>query len=182
MVHVSIQHIIGTAALIGLAISAALAYQIIVGYVETSVLQSQLKQTAEYVSMSIANMISLTEFTYGILSTGTVTKRLSLPADLSGKTYIVRLVGEGGRYSVRVEISSRSDLYATSPILVNSTATSMLILTDETVQEFENRNIRLSDESVRPQTYVYGGNPNIVIWCEKIGGVIYAGLGLRGSG
>lgn len=177
MVHVSIQHIIGTAALIGLAISVALAYQIIVGYVETSVLQSQLNQTAEYVSMSMANIISLTEFTYGILSTGTVTKRLSLPADLSGKTYIIRLVNESGRYIVRVEIAGRSNLYATSPILVNSTATPILILTEETVQKFEN--IRLSDERVKPQTYVYGGNPNIVIWCEKIGDVIYAGLGLR---
>ncbi|MEM2169421.1 MAG: hypothetical protein QW186_06425 [Candidatus Bathyarchaeia archaeon] len=180
MVYASIQHIIGTAALIGLAISAALAYQITVGYIETSVLQSQLNQTAEYVSMSMANMISLTEFTYGILSTGTVIKRLSLPVDLSGKTYIIRLVKEVGRYRVRVEIDGRSDLYATSPILVNSTATSILILTDETIQEFEN--IRLSDESVKPKTYVYGGNPNIVIWCEKIGDVIYAGLGLREPG
>lgn len=185
MVHVSIQHIIGTIALIGLALSAALAYQIIIGYIEVNVLQSQMNQTAEYVSMSIANIISLTEFTYGILPVGgTITKRLNLPADLSGKNYIVRLVNESGKYYVYVEISGKSDLYAKSPIPVNSTTTPIIMVTEKMIRDgsirlLDGRFVNLSDDDVKPQAYIYGGNPNAVVWCEKREDVLYVGLGLR---
>lgn len=172
MVDVSVSHIIGTAALIGLVISVALAYQIIVGYVENNVFQSQLKQTAEYVSMNIANQISLTEFTYGILSTGTVTKKLDLPKDLSGKTYVVRLISESGNYYVEAQLTQRRELTARAPIPIHSTTTPVEII-DNITKLPENG---LTDSRVTVVTEVYGGDPNIVIWCERLD-KLYIGLG-----
>ncbi|MCX8170943.1 MAG: hypothetical protein N3E47_03075 [Candidatus Bathyarchaeota archaeon] len=171
MVHVSIQHIIGTVALIGLAVSVVLAYQIIVGYVEANVLKTQLNQVAEYVSMSFSNIISLTSFTYGILNESiTVSKGLKLPADLGGKIYTIRLVNDSDGLYVLAEIPGRSNLYAKSPIPV-SPATKVQIIMDE--------NFALNDPSIKPKKHVYGGNPNIVVWCENREGVLYIGLGLR---
>ncbi|MBS7624239.1 hypothetical protein KEJ29_01505 [Candidatus Bathyarchaeota archaeon] len=171
MVHISIQHIIGTVALIGLAISLALAYQIVVGYVEENVIRTQLSQTAEYVSMSISHIINLMDFTYGMFKEYvTVSKSLNLPSDLSGKAYIIRLVNESGILYVRVEIPGRSSLYAKSSIPVNP-ASNISIVTDE--------NFTPNDSTIEPKEYVYGGNPNVVVWCEIRKGVLYIGLGLR---
>ncbi|MBS7640654.1 MAG: hypothetical protein QXE73_03030 [Candidatus Bathyarchaeia archaeon] len=171
MVQVSIQHIIGTIALIGLTVSLALAYQIVVEYVKDNVVRTQLSQTAEYVSMSISNMMSLMDFTYGIFKEYvTVSKKLNLPADLSGRAYIVRLANETGNLYVLVEISGRSDLYAKSPIPVSPTS-NVQIITDE--------NFTLNDPSIKPKKYVYGGNPNAVVWCECRDNVFYIGLGLK---
>ena len=179
---VPISHILGTAALIGLVISAALAYQIIVGYVETNVLKSQLKQTAEYVSMNLVNLISLTEFAYGGLSTPSVMiKTLNLPKDLSEKPYLVRLVNESGKCYIKVELVTRSDLYAKSPIPLNSTNARITIATEDVITRIT---ADFPDDTITLSSVVYGGNPNIVVWCWKnTSDLIYAGLGsLTGGG
>ena len=172
---VPIAHIIGTAALIALVMSVTLAYQIIVGFVETNVLKAQLKQVAEYASMNLVNLITLTEFAYGDISTLTVmTKSLKLPEDLGGNPYRVRLVNEGGNYYVQAELVTRTDLTAKSPLPLNSTKTSVIIVTDE---------IQLPDSSVTPSNVVYGGNPNIVVWCWKnSSNSMCAGIGVRAGG
>ncbi|MEM2464187.1 MAG: hypothetical protein QXL85_01045 [Candidatus Bathyarchaeia archaeon] len=171
MVHVSIQHIIGTVALIGLAVSVALAYQIVIGYVEENAIRAQLGQAAEYVSMNIANIVSLADFTYGMFSPQkTVSKRLNLPAAIGRKPYKLAIVGRGGEYYVRVEVAGREDLYAESPILVSPTWR---------IRVFTAGGDEPSDTRINPQERVYGGNPNVVVWCEKMGdGTIYIGLGL----
>ncbi|MEM2351336.1 MAG: hypothetical protein QXT26_02905 [Thermoproteota archaeon] len=171
MVHVSIQHIIGTVALIGLVVSLALAYQIIVVSVETSVLKTQLNQVAEYVSMCISNVMSLTDFTYGIFKEYvTVSMNLDLPADLGGKVYVIRFVNETGGLYVLVEVPGRRDLYAKSSISVNPTS-NIQVVVDE--------NFAPSDPTVEPKSHIYGGNPNAIVWCEVRGDVLYIGLGLR---
>ncbi|MEM1556955.1 MAG: hypothetical protein QXD53_05525 [Candidatus Bathyarchaeia archaeon] len=170
MVQVSTQHIIGTVALIGLAISLALAYQIVVNYIKDNVTKTLLSQTAEYVSMSISNIISLTDFTYGILKEGvSVSKSLNLPENLGGKAYTIMLSGTGGLH-VLVEVPGRSDLYAKSPVPVNSTS-NIQIVSDE--------NFTLTEPTIKPQKYVYGGNPNVVVWCEYRNNTLYIGLGLK---
>jgi len=158
---VPIEHIVGTAALIGLVISAALAYKTILGYVETSILQAQLRQIAEYISMNIVNLISLAEFAYGNASTLTVmVKVLKLPTDLAGEAYLVRLVCEGGDCYVQVELTMRSGLSTRLPINLSSTGTRVIFITGE---------VQLPDHTIKPSNAVYGGNPNAVVWCWKNG-------------
>ncbi len=172
---VPIAHIIGTAALIALVISITLAYQIVVDYVETNVLKAQLKQVAEYVSMNLVNLITLTEFAYGDLSTLTVmTKSLNLPEDLGGNPYRIRLINEEGNCYVQAELVIRTDLTAESPIPLNSTKTRVIIVTSE---------IQLPDSSIVPSNMVYGGNPNIIVWCWKnSSSSMCAGIGVKMGG
>lgn len=185
MVHVSIQHIIGTVALIGLAVSVALAYQIIIGYVEGNVIRTQLSQIAEYTSMSITNMISLTDFTYGILSTGeAISKRLNLPAAINGKPYNLTMLERNSGYHVRVSIIGRNDLYAESPIALGSTQRRIVVI-------FTGGAPPIADSDIEPRAWVYGGNPNTVVWCRKVTEIImennksveveivYVGLGIQ---
>lgn len=174
MVQVSIQHIIGTAALIGLAVSLALAYQIVVSSVEISVLKSQLSQVAEYVSMSASNIISLADFTYGIFKEYvTVSKSLNLPANLGGKIYTIKLMNDIRGLYVLIEVPGRSDLYATSAIPINPSINIQVVIEEGVFTP--------SDSSIKPKSLVYGGNPNVVIWCEYRDKVLYVGLGLRES-
>ena len=178
---VPITHIIGTVALIGLVISVALAYGIIVDYIEANVLKSQVKQIAEYVSMNLVNLISLTEFAYGDLSSPTVmTKTLELPEDLNENPYLVRLVNESGNCYVEVKLITRSDISARSPVPLNSTRAHITIATEETINGI---NSIFPDETITLFTTVYGGNPNIIIWCWKYDSdTIYAGLGIQAGG
>jgi len=172
---VAIQHIVGTAALLVLVISLAYAYQTVVTSVQIGAIRTQASQVAEYVAQSVSDIVSLTEFAYGALSSGTVSKSLKLPTDLSGKPYLVRLESEGGSYYVVVEVSGLSNLRASSPIPLKNTTAVVRIVVDEGLELF--------DEKVRPKPYVYGGNPKAVVWCEKRleegGYVILVGLGVR---
>lgn len=177
---VSIQHIIGTVALIGLVVSLALAYQIVTSSVESSTIKTQLSQIAEYVSMNLANVISLTDFTYGILDTslGPVTKRLDLPQTIGGKPYNLTILrGDGGCY-VYVEIIGRSDLHASSPMVVKPTQR-VTILTSTDLEYAENL---LRNFDVKPRAWVSGGSPNVVVWCYMGDNTVYAGLGLLEGG
>lgn len=174
MVEVSIQHILGTVALIGLVISATLAYQVVVGYVETNILKSQLKQVAEYVSLNIVSLVNLVEFAYGELSTETVTKDLNLPVDLGGKSYLVRIVKEGDAWCVEAALATRADLNAKSPIPLSSTRALVRFITDPSSADGP------SDENVAVAAELYGGDPKALIWCEnKYGEYLCVGLGRR---
>lgn len=180
MVYVSIQHIIGTVALIGLVVSLALAYQIIVGNVEDSIVKTQLSQTAEYISMQLANVISLTDFTYGILDTtlSPVTKSLKLPETIRGRPYNLTIVRSDEEYYVYVEVVGGSYLHATSPIVVKSTQR-ITILTSSDLEFAESL---LEGYEVKPKAWVSGGFSNVVVWCYKHDNVIYAGLGVLEGG
>ncbi|MEM2497793.1 MAG: hypothetical protein QXR81_05420 [Candidatus Nezhaarchaeales archaeon] len=157
--EVSIQHVIGTIALAALTISVALAFQVVVGYVEVNVLKTQLNQVAEYVSLNIASLVSLTEFAYGELYTWTVTKDLNLPTDLSGKSYLVKIIEEDGVYYVQVELAVRKSLNAKSPIPLNLTRTLLYIVTDS--------NFTITDGTIKPCSEIYGGDTKALVWCEK---------------
>lgn len=178
MPHVSIQHIIGTVALIGLVVSLALAYQIIVSSVESSVIKTQLSQAAEYVSMSLANIISLTDFTYGILDTSLtpVVKRLDLPKTIGGKPYNLTIVKDD-KYYVYIEIIGKSYLHSTSPIAVSTQR--VVILTGGDMEYAEDL---LRGSGVSPRAWVCGGSSNAVIWCYKYNNIVYAGLGALEGG
>ncbi|MEM1900591.1 MAG: hypothetical protein QW335_03840 [Candidatus Nezhaarchaeales archaeon] len=179
MVHVSIQHVIGTVALIGLVLSLASAYHIIVSSIEGEVIKTQLSQTAEYISMSLAHVISLTDFTYGVLDTTyPVTKHLVLPKTVSGKPYNFTILRSDGGYYVYVEVISRSDLHAKSPITVKSEQR-IVILTNDDLDLAESL---LEDFEVKPRPWVSGGLTNVVVWCYKSGDIIYAGLGIIEGG
>lgn len=178
---VPITHIIGTAALIGLVISISLAYWIIVDYVEVNVLRAQLEQIAEYVSMNLVNLISLTEFAYGDLSSPTIMiKTLNLPENLNEKPYLIKLIIEGGKCYVKAELAARKDIYAKSPIPLNSTRAHVIIATEENISEISGI---FPEETIRISAIIYGGNPSIVVWCWKYDSdTMYAGLGVRAGG
>lgn len=182
MVHVSIQHIIGTVALIALTISLALAYQIVVSYVEENVIRAQLSQTAEYVSMSIAHIISLTEFTYGMLETTIpATKLLNLPETIRGRAYNLTIVEKNGKYYVQLNIIGRSDFQSSSLIPTGSTQMIVIYVGGSLPNDLVEA---LNEANIKPKTWVYGGSPNAVLWCYKLGKgePIYVGLGLLEGG
>jgi hypothetical protein len=167
--------VIGTAALLVLVLSLAYAYQIVVTSMQMSAIQAQLSQVAEYVAQSVSDVVSLMEFAYGALSSGTVSKSLKLPTDLSGKPYLVRLESDGESCYVRVEVSGMGHLYARSPVPVKNATVLVRVVADE--------GFELSDERVKPRPCVYGGDARAVVWCEKRleeqGYVIFVGLGVR---
>lgn len=177
MVHVSIQHIIGTVALISLALSIALAYQIVVGSIEEGVIRAQLSQVAEYTSMSISNIVGLVEFTYGIISTGEpVLKRLSLPETINGRPYNISIVSRNGTFYVYVSIIGKNHLYSESPIAAKSMQR-MVVFTGE-----EYLSTLLGGFGVEARTWICGGGSSKVIWCLKFDDVIHIGLGLLVGG
>ncbi|MEM4576212.1 MAG: hypothetical protein QW701_01975 [Candidatus Nezhaarchaeales archaeon] len=172
MVHASVQHIIGTVALLGLISSIVLAFQMFIGFIVEDTVGTQLSQIAEYTSMSIANIVSLTDFTFGMLSTTeAVSKRLGLPASINGKPYNLTIIEKDEGYYVQVKMVG-SNLYAESPISVKLAQKFKVFSGEE-----ELLNV-LEASQVEPKYWVYGGSQNVVVWCLKFGDVMYVGLGL----
>lgn len=173
MVHASVQHIIGTVALLGLILSTVLAFQMFIGFIVEDVVRTQLSQIAEYTSMCIANIVSLTDFTFGMLSTTeAVSKRLGLPSSINGRPYNLTIIEKNEGYYVQVKIIG-SSLYAESPITVKLAQRFKVFSEDR--EELLNL---LEASQVEPRSWVYGGSPNVVVWCLKFDDAMYVGLGL----
>jgi hypothetical protein len=183
-VHIPIQHIIGTVALIGLVVSAGLAYTIMTSYIERDILEQQLKQVSEIVALNIVEIVNLANFAnFGNLTrNGTMIRTLDLPSDIGGKSYAVQLVDQTSQnqgYDVISYLSSEGSTRATSEIPINSTQSSVQLVTSGPPITCW---IEVGKEAVTSSTVVYGGNNNTVVWAWKEGDVTHAGLGILHEG
>jgi|YelNatPaOPRAMG01_1025707.scaffolds.fasta_scaffold20622_4 hypothetical protein len=175
--HVPLQHVVGTVALIGLVLAVGLAYNIITSYVEANVTRAQLSQIAENVSMNLVEIISLTDFE-SPLTNETMMKNVNLPADIGGKAYVIKLVDAGTQasgYYVQAELVTRPDLNARAMVPINST-NKVTLQTSGT----GTLNVRRGDGGrVTYAGTVYAGNTNIVVWgWKRSADSTWAGIGL----
>jgi hypothetical protein len=164
---VPLKHVIGTVALIGLVIAISLSYTIITSYIEGDVARNKLNQIAEYVSLNLVEMISLTSFanTSDIYAQ---IKILNLPSDLAGKAYMIQLINATNKNQgcyVQTQLVTRKDLTAKAPIPINSTKTQVKIVTE---MEGDLRVRGQTEKRVYPSGMVYGGSREIVVWGLKI--------------
>ena len=119
--NIPIQHIIGTAALIGLVVSAGLVYSIFTSAAETDVKKQQLSQISESVALNLVEMINLV--TFANYTYEPMIKIVDLPVDLGGSTYTIELVNgtnEGKGYFVRANLTSNQHITASSVLPSNS--------------------------------------------------------------
>lgn len=175
---VPLKHIIGTVALVGLVISASLAYIVIASFVEADVLKSQLNQIAEYVSLNLAEMINLVNFA-DVSSVYAMMKVLNLPPDLGGRAYTIELIKEpDGGYWVKTQLVTMPHITSTSSIPVNSTRTKIILVTslnENNVPGNSEKTLQLIDGTTfQYASMVYGGTEELRDESGQITGLRHA--------
>jgi len=129
---VSITHVIGTVALLGMLIAVGFAFSLISSVIEADLMKGQLGDVAEYVALNLGEVISLVDASNypGV----TMTKAIELPETISGKSYNIMLLNQTGLGCyVQASMVSRPDVYARSLIPLNITGSGVW-LRDETVK------------------------------------------------
>ncbi len=168
--HVPIQHIIGTVALIGLVITIGLSYQIITDYLQTDLRHQQLQQVAENVAINIVEIGNLANF--GNSANGTMTRTLDLPLDLSGNAYMIGIVNDTsqGICYVNASLVINPHLSAMSILPIQSDQSIIVLKTDET-------GTLTGNQIVTYGPTIYGGAGQTVVWAWKGSGATWAGIG-----
>lgn len=119
MVEISLQHIIGTVALISLVVSASLFYSIFTGSVQDNSREKQLGQISESVALNIEEMINLAKFSK--YSTGYMVKTFDLPTAVGDQPYKVQLMNDSSKgVYVHVFLASQPSVHADSSVPYNS--------------------------------------------------------------
>lgn len=169
---VILKHVIGTLALIGLVITAGLAYTTTASYVEVEATKVQLKQITEYVSLNLIEVISLVNFAN---YPNKQIKGLNLPKNIGGKAYVIKLIVKGDKCYVRAELAAGT-VYTESLIPINFNSEDIRFLTEMEFIQGEGGEVYSG--------IIYGGNSNTFVWAELIrpNGEIIAGLGWREMG
>lgn len=181
--HVPIQHIIGTVALIGLVISVGLAYTIETSSVQQDIAQQQLAQVSEVVALKIAEIVNLANFAnFGNFTRNdTMMMTLDLPLDLAGRAYAVQLMngttGDQGYY-VNSYLVAQSTTSASATVPFNPAQGSVQLTTDA-ANASNLYWVETGTEAVTSSIVIYGGNSRAVVWVWKgEGNVTLAGLGV----
>ena len=126
---ISLTHVIGTIALMGLLISTGLAYSIITSYVETEITKQQMDQIAEHVALNLVEIVNLVNFA-NFLNNATMMKTLKLPSDLACLITLVNETGQGRGYCVVAQIAGRNGVSGTAQIPINSTQSGLTFMVD----------------------------------------------------
>ncbi len=167
---VSISHLIGSVALIGLVIAAGLSYTIVTSSIQDEVSKQQLTQISEYVALNIAEMANLQK--YAINSNHYMIRSLNLPVDQAGKTYVVQIkaetsTDESTSYKVRTYLVSKPYLFSEAIIPLNSSSTWLTIIT-EPGQFLYNSSLPIY--TIKYDSTIYGNGETIVwgrtLWSE----------------
>jgi hypothetical protein len=165
MVQISIQHIIGTVALIGVVVSAGLFYNIFTSFVQDDNRQKELGQISENVAMNIAEMINIVKFETFSSNYGNYTvKIIDLPTEVGGQPYKIQLVNVSGQMQVHSFLSNRESISANSTIPFNSGGSSIVLNTTSAVY-----NIKTGIDLVKIACsgIVYGKN-GTAIWAHPV--------------
>ena len=164
MVEVTIQHLIGTVALIGLIISAGLFYTIFTSFVQDDNRKKELGQISENVALNLEEMINLIKFSK--YSSDYMIKIIDLPTDVGGRAYKIQLNDTQGndtqRFQVSAFLATQQTVSATSTIPYNSGDIPLKLNTTETIY---NINVGVDNLKIACSGTIYGKN-GIVIWAN----------------
>jgi hypothetical protein len=158
MVEVTLQHIIGTVALIGLVISAGLFYTIFTSFVQDDNRKKELGQISENVALNLEEMINLIKFSK--YSSDYMIKIIDLPTDVGGRSYQIQLVNDTNRLYVHTFLTTQQTVSADSTIPYNSGDIPLKLNTTETIY---NINIGVDNLKIACSGTIYGKN-GTVIW------------------
>lgn len=164
--QVSIQHVVGTTALIFLVISVGFYFYILSSYVQVDILKQQLGDAAEYVSLNLVEIVTLVNASnqpYVIM-----VKAIEMPTDIGGRAYVVEIINQtdlGKGCYVHVYMLSRPDIEAESLIPLNATQSWIRLETNNKV--YSGRELL---------------NQTVVVWGRQYGEVIEAGIGVQSKG
>ncbi len=171
--HVPIQHIIGTIALIALVICSGLAYSIITTFAETDIYHQQLQQVSDILALNIVEVANLANFTsLEFTSNNTMVKAIDLPLDIGDKAYAVEIVNGVGQdpYNVKAYLISQTNTQATSLMPFNCSQCTL----ETTPKTFIVNN---GQATVTSLPVIYGGSNNTVVWAWKGSGNLTVGIG-----
>ena len=157
MPEVSIQHLIGTVALIGLVISAGLFYTIFTSFVQDDNRKKELGQISENVALNMEEMINLIKFSQ--FYPNCTAKIIDLPTDVGGRTYKIQLKDINQTFQVNAYLATQPTVSTTSTIPYNSG--DIRLETTETVYSLYN--VGVDNLTIACSGTIYG-KPQTVIW------------------
>ncbi len=162
MVEVSIQHIIGTASLIGLVISAGLFYTIFTSFVQDTNREKKLGQISETVALNLVEMINLVKFSKFSTDDGYMIKIIDLPTEVGGRSYKIKLADEPNRGTyVQAFLTTQQTISADSTLPYNSGNIPLKFNTTDT--SIYKINVGVENLTVDCSGTVYGKD-GVVIW------------------
>lgn len=172
MVHVTIQHVAGTVALICLVASVGFSFSLTSAYFRSDVLTQQMEDIAEYVSQNFVEIVTLIRISDFVPLT--LMRILNLPSSLDGRVYVVELVeGEGSHegFQVHVYLMTEPTVSVRCPLLFNFTQDPVKFATDL-------EGGTLLDGKIRYSNAVHSVAERIVAWGWMDGEEILAGIGV----
>ena len=173
MVSVTISHVIGTVALIGLFITAGMSYQIHFTNLREEAGAAQLQSIADYVSTAIMDVYSIGSSVRG---DQLLFKTLEIPGQVAQSSYnisLIRVTTVSGEqtFSVLARLTWKPTVYAESELPFNGL--DGLGLYNGTLPDgFE-------ASSIQPRTYVLGGVSTSVVWYDRASSSVTLGLGVK---
>jgi hypothetical protein len=173
MVSVTISHVIGTVALIGLFITAGMSYQIHFANLSEEAGVAQLQSITDYVSTAIMDIYSIGSSVEGDQH---LVKTLEIPGQVAQSSYNVSLIrvttisGEQ-TFSVLARLTWKPTIYAESELPFNGM--DGLRLYNGTLP------LGFHATSVQPRTFVLSGASTVVVWYDRAVSSVTLGLGVR---
>lgn len=112
----TMSHVICTAALVAFIFLSQFSYVQVVNNLQAEMTKRELKEIADYVSDTLANLYFLVNSTSCDIE---LEKTLSLPSEIRDSLYIVEIVSNasGSAQNVRTHLKGQSSIYATSWLL-----------------------------------------------------------------
>ena len=148
----TISHVICTAALVALIFVSQFFYVQVVNNLQAEMTRRELKEIADYVSDTLANLYFLVNSTDCDIK---LEKSLNLPSEIRDSNYIIKLVNaSGSAQSVSTYLEGQSSINATSWLL-----TGLMVHPNKTCE------IKSSGKSALAGCYRV--NPYVYVWIEK---------------
>jgi len=173
MVSVTISHVIGTVALIGLFITASMSYSIYFSEVQEQANIAQLRGIADHVSNTLLDIYSI-----GLSSEAEqlLVKSLDIPSQVSQSSYnlsLVRAYSSSGEviFVVLVKLTWKPSVYAESQLAWKGPEERTSLSNGTLPQGF-------NDSSFLPKVFVLSGVSKPAVWCIKSGTNVTLGLGV----
>ena len=112
----TISHVICTTALVALIFVSQFFYVQVVNNLQAEMTRRELKEIADYVSDTLANLYFLVNSTDCDIE---LEKSLNLPSEIRDSTYIIQIVADtsGSAQNVTTYLKGQSSIYATSWLL-----------------------------------------------------------------
>jgi len=174
MVSVTVAHVIGTIALIGLFISASMSYSIYFADMKEQASTAQLQGIADYVSDVILDIYSIGS---SAKDNQLLVKTLSIPSQVSQSSYNLSLVQvfippSEIAFEVLVRLTWKPSVYAESLLPWSGSEGKLSMFNGTLPQGFQST-------ILQPKLFVLSGISMPAVWYFKSGPKIILGLGLK---